>query len=111
VLELKPPVEMAAAAGTGHAHRVAIVEATAEHGRYDKTLLLLLGQERADVALVIDTDTLTLATRFDSGINFLALLGLSGGMPTLVSVHRDRTGEVLTKLGAVRSDIERWTSS
>jgi hypothetical protein len=111
VLELKPPVDMAAAAGTGHAHRVAVVEATAEHGRYDKTLLLLLGQERADVALVIDTDTLTLATKFDSGINFLALLGLSGGMPTLVSVHRDRTGEVLTKLGAVRSDIERWTSS
>jgi hypothetical protein len=112
VLELRPPVEMAAAAGTGHAHRVAIVEATAaEHGRYDKTLLLLLGQERADVALVLDMDTLTLATKFDSGINFLALLGLSGGMPTLVSVRRDRTSEVLTKLGAVPSDIDRWTTS
>jgi hypothetical protein len=56
-------------------------------------------------------DTLTLATKFDSGINFLALLGLSGGMPTLVSVRRDRTSEVLTKLGAVPSDIDRWTTS
>lgn len=112
VLELRPPSNMAATAGTGRTHRVAIVEATAaEHGRYDKTLLLLLGQERADIALVLDMDTLTLATKFDSGISFLALLGLSGGMPTLVSVHRDRTAEVLTKLGAASSDIDRWARS
>jgi hypothetical protein len=109
VLELRPPADMVAAAGTAHSHRVAIVDATPEHGRYDKTLLLLLGQERADVALVVDTDNLTLATKFDSGINFLALLGLSGGMPTLVSVHKERLREVLTKLGAGTSDIDRWT--
>jgi hypothetical protein len=83
------------------------VDATPEHGRYDKTLLLLLGQERAPVALIVDNDTLTLAARFDSGINFLALLELSGGMPTLVSVHRDRLPGVLTKLGASSTDMAR----
>jgi hypothetical protein len=67
--------------------------------RYDKTSLLLHGQERASVALLVDGDTLTLAAPFDSGINFLALLGLSGGMPTLVSVQKDRLPEALTKLG------------
>jgi hypothetical protein len=111
VLELRPQEAMAATAGTGHVHRAAIVEATAEHGRYDKTLLLMLGQERADVALVIDTDTLTMASKFDSGINFLTLLDLSGGMPTLVSVPRKRTGEVLLKLGATTADLNQWTTS
>jgi hypothetical protein len=79
---------------------LAFVDATADHGKYDKTLLLLLGQERAKVALLVDMDTLTLAARFDSGINFLSLLGLSGGMPTLVSVQRTRLTEVLEILRA-----------
>jgi hypothetical protein len=111
LVDLHPSAEVAAVAGTGHAHRAAVVEATAEHGKYDKTLLLMLGQERADVALVLDTDTLTQASKFDSGVNFLALLGLSGGMPTLVSVNRGRAREALTKLGAARSDVDRWCAS
>lgn len=53
---------------------------------YDKTLLLLLGQERASVSLVHDEQTVTVAARFDSGIDLLGMLGLSGGMPTRVSV-------------------------
>jgi hypothetical protein len=110
ILELNPPLDVASVAGTGEARRVAIVDATAEHGRYDKTLLLMLGQERAPVALVLDRDTLTLATKFDSGINFLALLELGGGMPTLVSVQKDRMGEVLRKLGASSPDVMRWSS-
>lgn len=90
-----------------NAPSVAFVDATSQHGAYDKTLLLLLGQERASVALVLDTDNLSLASRFDSGINFLALLGLSGGMPTLVSVQRARLREVLEKLGVAAADIAR----
>jgi hypothetical protein len=43
-------------------------------------------------------DTLSLAARFDSGVNFLELLGLSGGMPTLVSVPKERIEEVVSKL-------------
>ncbi len=79
---------------------LALVDATADHGRYDKTQLLLLGQDRATVAVLLDRDTLSLAARFNSGISFLQLLGLSGGMPTLVSIPRERLVEVLEKLGA-----------
>jgi hypothetical protein len=110
ILDLDPPREAVRGAGTEKIRRLAIVDATAEHGRYDKTMLLLLGQERAPVALVVDQDTLTLATRFDSGISFLALLELGGGMPTLVSVQKERIGEVLRKLGAGPADLSRWTS-
>jgi hypothetical protein len=74
--------------------------------RYDKTQILLAGQERASIALLVDQDTLTLAAPFDSGINFLELLGLSGGMPTLVSVGKDRLPEALAKLGVGKSDID-----
>lgn len=74
--------------------------------RYDKTQLLLLGQERAAIALLVDQDTLTLAAPFDSGINFLSLLGLSGGMPTLVSVGKDRLPEALERLGVPKSEID-----
>jgi hypothetical protein len=107
LLDLRPPGDVIPSAGTQHVRHAALVDATAEHGRYDKTLLLLLGQERAPIALIVDKDTLTLAARFDSGINFLALLDLSGGMPTLVSVHKDRLLGVLTKLGASSPDIAR----
>jgi hypothetical protein len=107
VLEVHPPPEVAKLAGTGTAHRVAFVDATAQHGGYDKTLLLLAGQERAPIAIVVDRDTMTLAAKFDSGINFLSLLGLSGGMPTLVSVQKERVSEVLQKLGADPGDVAR----
>jgi hypothetical protein len=67
--------------------------------RIDKTQLLLLGQEKEPVSVVIDRDTVTVAARFDSGKNFLTLLGLSGGMPTRVSVPKSRLREVLLALG------------
>jgi hypothetical protein len=85
----------------------AFVDATKHHGKYDKTLLLLLGQERAVIAVVLDMDTLTLAASFNSGINFLELLGLSGGMPTLVSVNKDRLAEALGRVGASPADVAR----
>ena len=84
---------------------LAFVDATAHHGAYDKTLLLLLGQERASVSMVLDQDTLTLAARYGSGVSFLDLLGLSGGMPTLVSVPKARIHEALRKLGADESGV------
>lgn len=90
---------------TARGTKVAFVDATKHHGAYDKTMLLLLGQERAKVSVLVDTDTLTIAARFDSGENFLALLGLSGGMPTLVSVSTSRLHEVLEKLGVRAADI------
>src|SRR5205085_1872248 len=75
---------------------VAVIDITPSGGssvatpRVDKTQLLLLGQEREPVSVVIDRDTVTVAARFDSGLDFLKLLGLSGGMPTRVSVPKTR---------------------
>jgi hypothetical protein len=89
---------------------LAFVEATPHHGKYDKTLLLLLGQERANLAMVVDLDTLTLAARYGSGVNFLEILGLSGGMPTLVSVPKTRQVEAFSKLGVPEGEVARLVS-
>lgn len=78
---------------------VAIVDCSNRKGMIDKTQLLLIGQERERVAVVIDNDTVTLAAAFDSGLNFLTMLGLSGGMPTRVSVARNRLSDVYRGLG------------
>ncbi len=79
----------------GVPHGVAYVDVTAARKRtYDKTLLLLLGQERETISIVVDGDTVALAAPFDSGVDFLALLGLTGGMPTRVSVPRARLGDI-----------------
>jgi hypothetical protein len=92
---------------TSRANTLAFLDATADHGQYDKTLLLLLGQERADMAMVLDLDTLTLAAPFNSGINFLTLMGLSGGMPTLVSIQKDRLKDALERLGVSDGEIAK----
>lgn len=84
-----------------------IVDATDREGPYDKTLLLLLGQERARTAVVLDGESATFAARFDSGINFLTLFGISGGMPTVVSIQRSRLGAALAKLAVPDADIRR----
>jgi hypothetical protein len=78
---------------------VAFLELTPEFSRVDKTLLLLLGQEREPVSVVVDRDNVSIAARFDSGLNFVNLLNLGGGMPTRVSVPRTRLTEVLRALG------------
>jgi len=93
----------------GIADSLAFVDATKHHGKYDKTMLLLLGQERSTISIVLDMDTLTFAARYGSGISFLDLLGLSGGMPTIVSVQKERLVEALEKLGASTADVQRLT--
>jgi hypothetical protein len=77
---------------------VAFVDVTEGFSRIDKTLLLLLGQEREPVSVVLDRNNVSVAARFDSGINFIELLGLEGGMPTRVSLPRKRLGELLVRL-------------
>jgi hypothetical protein len=79
---------------------LAIVDATTRRAPYEKTLLLLLGQEKAKVSVVHDETTVTVAARFDSGVDLLELLGLEGGMPTRVSVESKNLASVLTKLRA-----------
>src|SRR5690606_22091259 len=78
--------------------QVAYVDVSEGFGRIDKTLLLLLGQQREPVSIVVDRDTVSIAARFDSGLNFVEMLKLGGGMPTRVSVPRSRLREVLTAL-------------
>jgi hypothetical protein len=78
---------------------VAFLDLGTEFTRVDKTLLLLLGQEKEPVSIVADRENVSVAARFDSGLNFVTLLDLGGGMPTRVSVPRARLKDVLCALG------------
>jgi hypothetical protein len=78
---------------------IALVLVPAGHAPYDKTVLLLIGQERALISIAVDATALTVATRFDSGVDLLQKLGLQGGMPTVVSVAPKDLQSVLQKLG------------
>ncbi len=84
---------------------VALVDVTQGYAKLDKTLLLLLGQEREQISVVVDRENVAVAARFDSGIDFLALFGLDGGMPTRVSLPRRRLREMLDALGVDSSDV------
>ena len=77
---------------------LAICDATRRGGPYDKTELLLLGQRLAPISLVHDETTVTVAARFDSGIDLVSALGLTGGMPTRVSVAAKHLHEVIEVL-------------
>jgi hypothetical protein len=79
---------------------LAICDATRRQGPYDKTELLLMGQRLAPISLVHDETTVTVAARFDSGIDLVRALGLNGGMPTRVSVAAKRLHEVIEVLSA-----------
>lgn len=85
---------------------LAVLDCSKKERPYDKTSLLLLGQERAPMAAVIDGDNVTFAARFDSGINFLDLFGISGGMPTVVSIQKTKLEAALISLG-LKSDAIR----
>ena len=80
--------------------KVAFVDARESQGPYDKTELLLRGQEKAEVAVVHDSGMVTLAAAFDSGWDFVALLGLGGGMPTRVTVPEAKLQATLAALVA-----------
>jgi hypothetical protein len=78
--------------------RIAFVDATACTEPYDKTELLLLGQKLAPIAAVQDSGAVTFAASFESGWNFLELLGLEGGMPTRVSISESRLDEAIQSI-------------
>lgn len=83
---------------------VAVVDVRSGYKALDKTLLLLMGQERAAVSVVIDQHNVSVAAQFDSGFNFLEMFGMSGGMPTRVSVPHKQLKRVLSKLGLSPAD-------
>jgi hypothetical protein len=74
---------------------------------YDKTELLLLGQQRALVAVVRDAGSLSVAADFDSGLDFVKLFDLGGGMPTRVSIPESRRDEVMAKLADTTATLRR----
>ena len=84
---------------------VAAIDITGHATAIDKTLLLLLGQDLEPVSLVVDRDTVSIAARFDSGFNFLQMFGLSGGMPTRISLPRQRLPHIFAILGAEPSEF------
>lgn len=83
---------------------VALLDMSDFESRIDKTLLLLLGQQREPIAMIVDGDTINVATRFDSGVNLVQILGLSGGMPTRVSIPAKRFEHACA---ALRMDYEQ----
>lgn len=83
------------------------VDATQHRGPYDKTLLLLIGQERAPISVVVDADTVTFAAAFHSGVNFLTAFGVSGGMPTRISVPTSKLAACLGALGVSAEQVRR----
>lgn len=78
--------------------QVAYVDARRSASPYDKTDLLLAGQERAPVSVVHDSGMVTIAASFESGWNFVSLLGLEGGMPTRVTIPEARLDEALSAI-------------
>jgi hypothetical protein len=78
---------------------------------YDKTELLLLGQQRAPIAVVRDSGSLSIAADFDSGFDFVKLFNLGGGMPTRVSIPEARRDEVLAKLAQTATEMAVSASS
>jgi len=80
--------------------RVAFVDVGGERESFDKTELLLRGQELAEVSAVRDSGTVTFAARYGSGWDFLDLFHLEGGMPTRVTVPEARLDEALAAVNA-----------
>jgi hypothetical protein len=78
--------------------RVAVVDTQGLAGQFDKTDLLLAGQERAPVSIVRDSGMLTIAAAFDSGWDFVAMFELGGGMPTRVTIPEQKLDAVIAKI-------------
>ncbi|MBC8073173.1 MAG: hypothetical protein IAG13_32925 [Deltaproteobacteria bacterium] len=72
---------------------IALLEIPAGAASFDKTELLLIGQQRAPVSIVVEAGNATIAADFESGLDFVALLDIGGGMPTRVNVPAKRVAE------------------
>ena len=78
--------------------RVAVVDTAGAAGQFDKTDLLLIGQQKAEVAIVRDSGMLTIAASFDSGWDFVAMFELGGGMPTRVTIPEQKLDDVIRRI-------------
>lgn len=80
--------------------KVAVVEVEEAAEQFDKTELLLLGQQLAPVAVVKQGAFFTAAAPFDSGLDLVTLMELGGGMPTRISLSASRLGELVLKVNS-----------
>jgi hypothetical protein len=85
--------------------RVAVVDTAGATGQFDKTDLLLLGQQRAAVAIVRDSGMLTIAAPFGSGWDFVKLFALGGGMPTRITIPDAGVDAVVAKIEAAPAPV------
>lgn len=86
---------------------VAFIEVGSSAPSYDKTELLLLGQAKATVSVVLEAGNATIAAPFESGLDFVEMLDLGGGMPTRVNIPRKRLAEALAM---IRAELRRRAS-
>ena len=78
--------------------RVAVVDTDGSAGQFDKTDLLLLGQQKAPVSIVLDSGMLTIAAAFGSGWDFVKLFALGGGMPTRITIPEASLDATIAKI-------------
>lgn len=83
---------------------VAYLEVPSSARPFDKTELLLLGQQKATVSVVLEAGNATIAASFESGLDFVELLRLGGGMPTRVNIPQKRLAEAMR---AIRAEVQR----
>jgi len=87
--------------------RVAVVDTTGAQGQFDKTDLLLAGQDKAPVSIVRDSGMLTIAAPFDSGWDFVSLFAIGGGMPTRVTIPEQKLDDVIAKINDAPAPVPR----
>jgi hypothetical protein len=87
--------------------RVAVVDTANAPGPFDKTDLLLIGQNKAPVSIVRDSGMLTIAAPFDSGWDFVTMFALGGGMPTRVTIPERKLDDVIAKINDAPAPVPR----
>jgi len=90
--------------------RVAWLDTGGSKMPFDKTDLLLMGQERAPVSMVRDSGMVTIAASFESGWDFVRLLELGGGMPTRVTVPDSRFDDALRRINQAPAPVPRTSA-
>ena len=69
----------------------------------------MLGQEREAVSVVVDADNVSVAARFDSGKNFVELLGSGAACPRASRCRARSLPRVLKALGVSPADVRLLT--
>lgn len=87
--------------------RVAVVDTAGAAGAFDKTDLLLAGQQRAPVSMVRDSGMLTIAAAFDSGWDFVQLFALGGGMPTRITIPEASLDDAIAAINNAPAPVPR----